>query len=318
MRSLIFLLFSFYGFNLLADSCASWSSYSPRDGHATVIASTEEIHLNEVEMHGFVYADSMDLEFWIEKCINDNGITYSLFATIKPNIPGKSKGAGVYDISVIQNNQQFNGALSFTNNLYVPGNFWAALTTTYRNSGATSSTPAGLDLSQPFTLIFSCNNSIAYFENCSVINPASHIEINPQSSNNITIISSVNGTWYDPDYNGSGFNIVQTANGLQVYFYGYEAGSNGEALWLASVLGPKTIEKGVTYTLYMGAGFLGNGGSLTIKPNTPNSGLTLWGTADITFHSCTEGKIILTNGHGDSVTQNIMLLAPPKGLICDN
>jgi hypothetical protein len=311
------ILFCFYGFNVLADSCASWSSYSPRDGQATIIANTEQVHLNEIEMHDFVYADSMDFEFWIEKCINDYGITYSLFATVTPIIPGKSKGSGVYDIAVIQDNQQFNGALSFTNNLYVPGSIWTALTTTYSNSGAISSTPAGLDLSQPFTLIFSCSNSFSYFEDCSVVNPASHFEINPQSGQNNTVISSVNGAWYDPDYNGSGFNMVQTANGLQVYFYGYKAGADGKALWLASFLGPKTIHKGETFTLEMTSGFIGNGGSLTSKPNTPNSGLTLWGTADITFDSCSSGEIILTNTDGDSVTHDIILLAGAEGLNCE-
>lgn len=88
-------------------------------------------------------------------------------------------------------------------------------------------------------------------------------------------------------------------------------------MWLASELGSKTIEKDVTYTLDMGAGFLGNGGSLTTKPNTPNSGLTLWGAAEMTFHSYNSGEIILRNTNGDSVTHNVNLLAGAEGLTCE-
>lgn len=326
MRLLYILLFSFYGFNVLADNCGYLGRYVGQEGEATIIASTEQVHLNEVQYYGNVYADSVEMEFAVERCVYDNpifGTDYSLIVTVTPTVPGKSRGAlyKAYDLALIQNNQQNDGhtlELNYSDNLYVAKSYFTHIYTNFDSEGFITE-PSDIDLSQPFTLILSCGNTnTTVFDECSAVNSDYYFEINPQSGgHNNNVISSVNGAWYDPNYNGSGFNIVQTANGLQVYFYGYKAGSNGEALWLASVLGPMTIEKDVTYTLDMGAGFLGNGGSLTAKPYTPNSGLTLWGTAEMTFHSCSSGEVILTNTDGDSVTHNIILLAGAEGLNCE-
>jgi len=318
MRLLTILLFNFYGFNVLADTCISYMGFSEKEGEATTIASTEPIKLNEFELFGNVIADPINIEFWVEKCVNDGDISYSLFGTATALVSGKSKGAMYYDIAVIQNNKQFDGVVFYGDNLFVPGDFWTALQTTYFSSGSIYSSHTGLDLSQSFTLILSCDNAVGlYYEACSAVNSDHYFEINPQSDINNNVLSTINGAWFDPDHNGSGYNFIQTLNGLQVYFYGYRAGSDGDTLWLASVLGPKTIEKDVTYSLDMGAGFLGNGGSLTTKPTTPNSGLMLWGTAELTFHSCNSGEVILTNTDGESVTHNIILLAGAEGLTCE-
>ncbi len=311
------LLFQvFYGFNALAETCENHSEFSQREGEATRIASTEKVHLNEVMLNNIVYADSVDIEFWVEQCDIDDRIEYSLFATITPTVPGSSRGVITYEISVIQNNQQFDRGFNVSNNLFIPGNYWAALQTTYHSSGSVTSFPPDLDLSHPFTLILSCNNSFPSYEDCSTLNPVRHFEINPQSNSQISTISSVNGSWYDPNYNGSGFNLVQTPVGLILYYYGYKANANGEALWLISSIGPKIITKEETFTLDMSSGFVGNGGSLTTKPNTANSGTTSWGSADVTFNSCNRGVIKLTNNNGVTVTHNITLLAGVDELIC--
>lgn len=318
-------MFSFYGLNVLADNCGYLGRYGGQQGEATIIASTEQVHLNEVQYYGNVYADSVEMEFAVERCVYDNpifGIDFSLIVTVTPTVPGKSRGAlyKAYDLALIQNNQQNDGhtlELNYSDNLYVAKSYFTHI---FTNIGYTGYIPSSsnIDLSQPFTLVFSCSNlTSSYYDACSTVNSDHFLEINPQPTINNPILSSVNGAWYDPDYNGSGFNIMQTSNGLQLYFYGYKAGSNGEALWLASELGSKTIEKDVTYTLDMGAGFLGNGGSLTTKPNTPNSGLTLWGAAEMTFHSYNSGEIILRNTNGDSVTHNVNLLAGAEGLTCE-
>lgn len=168
MRIFTILLFCFCGFNVLAESCKY-----PNEGTAYQIANTEQIHLNKVELYNNVYADPIEIEFWVEECITDNRIKFSLFATITPTIPGKSKGVGVYDIAVIQNNQQYNGVLSFSDNLYVPSHIWAGLLTNYDPDDGTYSSifSDGLNISEPFTLIFSCNNSSSsLYEACSAVN----------------------------------------------------------------------------------------------------------------------------------------------------
>lgn len=324
MRLLTILLLCFYGFNVLADTCGHFGELG-YEGEATIIASTEQVQLNEVEFYDVVYADPVEMEFSVERCVYDNpifGIDYSLIVTVTPTVPGKSRGAfyKAYDLALIQNNQQNEGhllELNYSDNLYVAKSYFTHIFTNIGYDGYIPSS-SDIDLSQPFTLILSCGNTITtVFDACSEVNSDHYFELNPQLGQNNTVISTVNGAWYDPTYNGSGFNMVQTANGLQVYFYGYKAGADGEALWLASFLGPKTIQKGETFTLEMTSGFIGNGGSLTSKPNTPNSGLTLWGTADITFDSCSSGEIILTNTDGDSVTHDIILLAGAEGLNCE-
>lgn len=305
-----------FSFNVLADTCVSLSSVStPREGEAIRIASTEKAHLNEVEALNAILADSIDIEFWVEQCTNNNGIEYSLIGTVTPTVPGRSKGAGVYNIAIIQNDKQYDGAFYFTNNLFISSDFWTALITIYFSSGSITSIPSGFDLSQPFTLILSCNN-LSFYEECSAVNSVRLFELNPQPVTDSPTISSVNGTWYDPEYSGSGFTMMQTPIGFVMFYYGYKAEANGETLWLLSSTGPKVINKGETFTLDMLSGFLGNGGSLTTKPNTENSGTRIWGTTEVTFNTCNSGVIKLTNNDGITVTHNINLLAGVDELTC--
>ncbi|MEZ5496461.1 MAG: hypothetical protein R3F25_06485 [Gammaproteobacteria bacterium] len=314
----LLLIHIFYSLNAQAISCPVVSSISNGD-EATKIVGTQSVHLNEVNQlnSNYVYADEMDVELWVSKCVDDGEEEYSLVVTVTPTILGKSKGTGVYDIAVIQNNQQFEGVFYIDDNLYVSSDYWLAMATIFWPSGSVTSVPtSGLDLTQPFTLILSCSSVYDNVSDCSSVNPDMFFEIDPQAGNSTNTISSVNGSWHDPAYGGSGYNVVQTPIGYLMYFYGYKEDSNGEALWLISSIGPQIITKDETFTLDMLSGFPGNGGSLTTKPNTPNSGTTHWGTADVTFNDCRNGVVKLTKDNNTSVTHTIKLLAGIDGVDC--
>jgi hypothetical protein len=300
--------------------CAqSYDCPDPFDGEMINIANTESVHFNEVTYPGteVVYADPMDFEFWVGKCENSDETGYYLMLQVTPTEPGKSRGRIVYDYAVIQNNQQYDLVLNtnFSDNLYVPTDYWLGHAySIFDNSGLASSHPDNLDLSKPFTLVLSCSS--IYYQYCSPVNPDAIFEIDPQVENSTNTISSVNGSWHDPAYGGSGYNVVQTPIGYLMYFYGYKEDSNGEALWLISSIGPQIITKDETFTLDMLSGFPGNGGSLTTKPNTPNSGTTHWGTADVTFNDCRNGVVKLTKDNNTAVTHTIKLLAGIDGVDC--
>lgn len=129
-----------------------------------------------------------------------------------------------------------------------------------------------------------------------------------------TILSGVSGTWYAPEYDGSGFQIIESTSGLLLTFYGYSADSDGDAHWLVSSAGPTKIVQGQSYDFTLYSGYLGNGGSLTRKPNV-GSGTKNWGTMTVTFNSCTAGTITIA-GDNKSVTQNVVKLANINGISC--
>lgn len=131
-----------------------------------------------------------------------------------------------------------------------------------------------------------------------------------------TTLSSISGAWYDPDYNGSGFNMVETEDGLYAYFYGYKGESDGEALWLLTETAIATpIVVGESYTTGMRAGFFGNGGSFTSAPTADNSGTESWGTVSFTFNSCDSGVAVLSGNDGD-ISYEIDRLTGIDGLTC--
>lgn len=104
----ILLLFHiFYSLNVRAISCPITSTFGGTGDEATIIASTETHHVNEVNhtLIDFIYADAMDIEFWIAKCVEGDEVEYSLVVTVNPSVPGYSRGVGVFDIAVIQNGQ---------------------------------------------------------------------------------------------------------------------------------------------------------------------------------------------------------------------
>lgn len=136
------------------------------------------------------------------------------------------------------------------------------------------------------------------------------------TTNAQTTLSAVSGAWYDPTYDGSGFNMAEFPNGLFAYFYGYKGNANGQAQWLLTASGiPTPIEKGKTYTVNMVSGFTGNGGSFTNKPSTENSGTQAWGTMELTFNDCNNAVATLAGTDG-TLTHNMMKLANIAGLDC--
>lgn len=128
-------------------------------------------------------------------------------------------------------------------------------------------------------------------------------------------INGLSGSWYDPAYDGSGFNLIQTSNGFLIYFYGYKNSANGDAQWLLSEVISDPIRKGQTVTAKVFSTLANNGGNFMTKPTTPNFGLTDWGQAEITINSCRSGVIKLTGIDG-TLTHNIVPLAPIDGLAC--
>jgi hypothetical protein len=117
-----------------------------------------------------------------------------------------------------------------------------------------------------------------------------------------TNTTAVAGAWYDPAYDGSGFNMTMTPAGLIVYYYGWDR--NGNRLWLMSDIGPTTITPGETLTLPMR---VTNGGRFETpaKPST----LSQWGSLKINFTSCTKATATLSGSDGTSVMNNLQMLA---------
>lgn len=137
---------------------------------------------------------------------------------------------------------------------------------------------------------------------------------NTKASGQTSGMSGVTGTWYDPAYTGSGFNVVEAMNGLFVYFYGYKAGGDGQAQWLVSEVGPKSVVKGQAITLKVYAAKEGNGANFMTKPAS-GSGVSEWGKLTLTFNSCSAGTMVL-NGNDGQITHNVVKLANVKNLKC--
>lgn len=132
------------------------------------------------------------------------------------------------------------------------------------------------------------------------------------------VLSGLSGNWYDPDYDGSGFQVTEVSDvGLSVIFYGYTATGDGDAHWLISGMenAPSRIIQGQSYTLTAYSSYLGNGGSLTQKP--VGEDLEEWGTMSVTFDSCDGGTITLSGNNGQSMTFSIEKLASISGLTCE-
>lgn len=143
-------------------------------------------------------------------------------------------------------------------------------------------------------------------------------QVNVGSGRSNSIFSAISGTWYDPAYDGSGFNVAEFSNGLFVYFYGYKSSGDGVAQWLITESGiPTPIEKGKPYSVKLVSGFVGNGASFTTKPTSKSSGTEAWGEMTLTFNSCATGIAVLKKRDGQlTITHNIIRLASLSGLTC--
>ncbi|QIL80514.1 hypothetical protein G7047_11820 [Diaphorobacter sp. HDW4A] len=101
---------------------------------------------------------------------------------------------------------------------------------------------------------------------------------------------AITGLWYDPAYNGTGFNFLMTdANFIATY---YGRNSSGGLLWLISTEAPSApLQTGTEYALTLGATTAGTF-------STPAYQMANWGHLNITFTSCTTAKATLNGLDG--------------------
>jgi hypothetical protein len=115
--------------------------------------------------------------------------------------------------------------------------------------------------------------------------------------------ASFAGLWYEPQYTGTGFNILPSSVGLLVTYYGVDA--NGKPLWLISDIGPKSITIGSAITLNMSYSSSGNFQAPIRNP-------IAWGQLTLTFTSCTAASATLSGTDG-TLTESLSLLAGAIG-----
>ena len=126
--------------------------------------------------------------------------------------------------------------------------------------------------------------------------PSNQVALNPQA---------ISGEWYDPAFNGSGFNFLVASNGFFAHYYGRTTA--GEMLWLVTTEVPTgTLKTNTKYTLVFG-----NTTSGTYAKPTPDVGH--WGQLDITFTTCTTATATLTGKDGVQ-TLNLQRLAAIAGV----
>ncbi len=126
----------------------------------------------------------------------------------------------------------------------------------------------------------------------------------------IFTLASLTGGWFDPNFNGAGFNIVAADLGIVFTFYGY---LNGEQRWLITNVISNEIRIGeqVTATLR-----IGDGGQLN-NPGAAN--VVTFGTLFFELIDCTNAIATIDgegqfNGIGE--TFNLRLLVQGTGPQC--
>ncbi len=258
------------------------------------------------------HSDAVELKFSRRRCIDDIDPAYfkhQLIVEATPVVKGKSL-IEAYGFTAYRGEEKRHIIWLMSPNLMQSQKYVAA-------SSDTSSllyNPDDVNFSKAFKLVMSCNRGFEDY--CPVKEKTIYFEDfgNSPNPSNVTL-SSVSGTWYDPAYNGMGFNVVQAQNGLFVYFYGYKKETDGQTQWLLSGVGPNLIHKGQKIILPMYAGFPGNGGRFDTKPTASDSGVKPWGNAELMFNSCSSGVIKLIGADG-TVTHNVVKLVGINGLVC--
>ncbi len=129
-----------------------------------------------------------------------------------------------------------------------------------------------------------------------------------------TDVADVNGAWYDPNKDGTGYIALQTDDMLVLYYYGYR--NNGTQLWLiAGPISASHIERGKTLSLPVIGSAANNGATFTAPPQSMNNGTTPWGNLSLTFDSCNRATATLDGANG-TVTHHLVKLVNPKNLAC--
>lgn len=110
----------------------------------------------------------------------------------------------------------------------------------------------------------------------------------------------VAGLWFDEARDGEGFNVIQSAAGTTIYFYGYD--DSGEALWLVSdtVDGVASLNETQSLAVYRGVGG-------TFEDPVPGADLNAWGSIALTPQSCSNITFELTGVDGSKLTETIKL-----------
>jgi hypothetical protein len=116
------------------------------------------------------------------------------------------------------------------------------------------------------------------------------------------------GLWYDPAYDGEGFNMLVTDAGWFMYYYGWAA--NSQRLWLISEISTESIQYGQSVTLEMQRGISG------IWSN-PDPGMEAWGEMTIIFDSCDASRAQI-DGQDGSKTVNLTKIIGMAGVDCGN
>ncbi|HFD12938.1 MAG TPA: hypothetical protein ENJ32_10790 [Crenotrichaceae bacterium] len=111
----------------------------------------------------------------------------------------------------------------------------------------------------------------------------------------------LSGLWFDPMLEGEGYNVINAANGMIVYYYGYSAG--GQRLWLLSDLYTQAVEFGKDIELGV-AEFKGGTFLLPLGSQMASSG---WGTLTINFLSCDKATFTLVGVDGNKTSQVVKL-----------
>jgi hypothetical protein len=116
------------------------------------------------------------------------------------------------------------------------------------------------------------------------------------------------GLWYDPAYDGEGFNMLVTDAGWFMYYYGWAA--NSQRLWLISEISETPIQYGQSVTLELQRGIGG-------VWSNPDPGLEAWGEMTIIFDSCDASRAQI-DGLDGLKSVNMVKLLGIAGMNCGN
>ncbi len=119
---------------------------------------------------------------------------------------------------------------------------------------------------------------------------------------------TASGLWFDPAFDGEGYDIVQSDGGITVFFYGYD--SNDQRLWLISELLTDRLALNQPVTLNMS---VGDGGSF--QQPIPGAQLGSWGSLTLTVTECGAGQFLL-DGRDGTKNHAVVKLADGIGTGC--
>lgn len=124
-----------------------------------------------------------------------------------------------------------------------------------------------------------------------------------------TVHSKYSGLWYDPALEGEGFNLVVTAAGSILYYYGFD--DDGDRLWMVSPPFDFSFADGASTQVDLLKATSGSYGA----PVPSGQALQDWGSVTVTGDSCNAMRFELDTNEGDK-TMNARRLVNVVGLGC--